>query len=265
MEKRFRVPVTEEEKQLSYYHFFEREMTPPAEGHTEKVLARELKPEEALKIQDKDLLFEDGYLPGEYGWCFFEDGTATIANLTPMPGVTAEMLDWYWAWHGLAPLRYKIWDPEDHYESRSLNREQNLDSSLSYKERYWNTCHDTFEGFVHPGQCEPPVTMKFWNPADAGFSKEKLNDFKGTIICGGGINDGVFMTHFFRPTENGGELRSHFWFGWKFENKIPVKALPDGASVPKEPLMILLRHTIKEFANLAAILPELFEEEKDRF
>ena len=265
MEKRFRVPVTEEEKQLSYYHFFEREMTPPAEGHTEKVLARELKPEEALKIQDKDLLFEDGYLSGEYGWCFFEDGTATIANLTPMPGVTAEMLDWYWAWHGLAPLRYKIWDPEDHYESRSLNREQNLDSSLSYKERYWNTCHDTYEGFIHPGQCEPPVTMKFWNPADAGFSEEKLKDFKGTIICGGGIDDGVFMTHFFRPTENGGELRSHFWFGWKFEDKKPVKALPDGASVPKEPLMILLRHTIKEFANLAAILPELYEEEKDRF
>ena len=265
MNQKFRVPVTEEEKQLSYYHFFEREMTPPAEGHTEKVLARELKPEEALRIQDKDLLFEEGYLPGEYGWCFFDDGTATIANLTPMPGVTADMLDWYWAWHGLHPLRYKIWDPEDHYESRSLNPDQNRDSSLSYKERYWNTCHDTYEGFVHPGQCEPPVTMRFWNPLEAGYDAERLKDFGGTIICGGGIDDGVFMTHFFRPTENGGELRSHFWFGWRFEDKKPVKVLPEGVCVPKEPLMVLLRHTIKEFANLAAILPELFAEEKDRF
>lgn len=260
-----KVPVTEEEKGLSYYKYFLREMTPPPEGYTEQVLGRELSSKEALRIQDKDRLFEAGDLPGEFGWCVFEDGTATIANRTPMPGVTAEMLDWYWAWHGLEPLRYKIWDPEEHYEAKSLNREQNLDQSLSYKERYWNTMQDVVEGFVHPGRPEPPVTMKFWNPKDAGYSEEKLKNFTGTIICGGGIDDGVFMTHFFRETEQGGELRSRFWFGWKFEERKPVKALPEGAVVEKEPLLILLKHTIREFANLAAILPELFEEEKDRF
>ena len=107
--------------------------------------------------------------------------------------------------------------------------------------------------------------MRFWNPEEAGYDKEKLKTFGGTIICGGGIDDGVFMTHFFRPTENGGELRSHFWFGWKFENGEPYKVLPDGVTIEMEPLFVLLRHTIKEFANLAAILPELFAEEKDRF
>lgn len=260
-----RVPVTEEEKQKSYYPFFLREMTPPAEGHAEKVLHTELKPEEALRIQDRNRLFEPGYLTGEYGFCVFEDGTATIANITPMPNVTAEMLDWYWAWHGLEALRYKIWDPEEHYEAKSINREQNLDSTLSYKERYWNTCQDVIEGFVHPGQPEPPVRMKFWNPADAGYDVKQLAAFSGTIICGGGIDDGVFMTHFFRPTAEGGELRSHFWFGWKIVDKVAIKALPDGVTVDKGPLLILLQHTIKEFANLAAILPELFAQEKDRF
>ena len=65
------VPVTEEEKKRSYYKFFLRPMTPPPEGYTEKVLTNKLKPEEALRIKDKDRLFEDGYLPGEYGWCIF--------------------------------------------------------------------------------------------------------------------------------------------------------------------------------------------------
>ncbi len=260
-----RVPVSDEEKKLSYYKYFLREMTPPPEGYTEQVLAKELSCEEALRIWDKDRLFEEGYLPGEFGWCIFEDGTATIANLTPMPKVTAKMLDWYWAWHGLEPLRYKIWDPEEHYEAKSLNRQQNADSSLSYKERYWNTCQDVTEGFIHPGFPEPPVRMMFRNPADVGYDKEKLKSFSGTIICGGGIDDGVFMTHFFRETKGGGELRSRFWFGWKFENGKADRVLPEGTSVPKEPLLILLRHTIKEFANLAAILPELFEEEETRF
>ena len=33
-----------------------------------------------------------------------------------MPGVTSEMLDWWFPWHSVgSDLRYKIWDPEDHY------------------------------------------------------------------------------------------------------------------------------------------------------
>lgn len=258
-----KVPVTDEEKKLSYYKYFLREMTPPPAGAAEAAVSKQLTPAEALHIRDKDRLFDEGYLPGEVGWCLFPDGTATIANLTPMPNVTAEMLDWYFAWHGLEALRYKIWDPEDHYEAKSLDREQNLDSSLSYKERYWNTRQDVVEGFT--GQPAPPVRMMFRNPADVGYSKEKLKNFDGTIICGGGVDDGCFMTHFLRPVPGGSELRSRFWFGWKFVDGQPVKVLPEGSAAEIEPALVLLRHTVKEFANLAAILPDLFAEEKDRF
>ena len=258
-----RVPVTDAEKQLSYYKYFERELAAVPEGIYEKAEQSVLSPEIALHIRDKDQLFQDGYLPGEFGWCKFPDGTATIANLVPMPGVTAEMFDWWFAWHGLEPLRYKIWDPEDHYEAKSLNREQNLDSSLSYKQRYWNTCQDVVEGFF--GKPTPPVRMKFLNPADVGFSKEKLAEFNGTIICGGGIDDGCFMTHFLRPVPGGSELRTRFWFGWKFVDGQPVKMLPNYAEVSLDPLIVLFKHTIKEFTNLASILPEVFADEKDHF
>lgn len=257
-----RVDVTEEEKQRSIYKYFTREMARPSESQLIGAQT-ELKEEDALRIEDKNKLFDPGYLPGEMGWCRFQDGTATIAALTPMPGVTAEMLDWYFAWHGLEPLRYKIWDPEDHYESKSLNPEQNRDASLSYRERYWNTMHDTVEGFT--GHRTPPVRMMFRNPVDVGYDKEKFETFGGTIICGGGIDDGCFMTHFLRPVEGGSELRSRFWFGYKFVDGKPVKMLPGYAEVKLEPLKMLLAHSVKEFTNLASILPELFAEEKDNF
>ena len=48
----------------------------------------------ALKIQDRNRLFEPGYLDTETGYCIMDDGTGFVANLLQMPGVTGEMFDW---------------------------------------------------------------------------------------------------------------------------------------------------------------------------
>ncbi len=96
----------------------------------------------ALKIQDRNRLFEPGYLDTETGYCIMDDGTGFVANLLQMPGVTGEMFDWWFAWHGLGELRYSIWDPEDHYDARSLDkaaRRQRLCVILSGKQLMgWN-------------------------------------------------------------------------------------------------------------------------------
>ena len=39
------------------------------------------------------------------------NGTGYLANKTEMPGVTPEMFEWWFAWHSLEDLRYRIWDP----------------------------------------------------------------------------------------------------------------------------------------------------------
>ena len=44
-----------------------------------------------------------------------------------------------------------------------------------------------------------------------------------------------------------------------------VCTLPVGAKVPVEVARGLFAHNIKEFTNLAAILPEVFAENKDNF
>ena len=66
-------------------------------------------PSLALKIEDRNKLFDEGYLPCEVGYCVMDDGSAYLANRTEMPGVTPEMFEWWFAWHGLEDMR-QIWD-----------------------------------------------------------------------------------------------------------------------------------------------------------
>lgn len=73
------------------------------------------------------------------------------------------------------------------------------------------------------------------------------------------------MTHFVREIEGGIELRSRFWMGWNYENGRDVKKIEDGDRYPDFAVMGLAIHNVKEFTNLAAILPSLYAEEKDNW
>ena len=256
------VPVTEEEKETDLYKkWFLREMTPaPKYRYTEVI--EPVDNTIAFGAEDMNKLFDEGYLPFEKGWCILPNGCGVLANLTPMPGVTPEMFDWWFAWHGVKPLRYKIWDREDHYYCQTRNLDKALDESLSMKERYWDTVHDVKED-CNLG-CED-IIINFRKPTDIGFDEEKWNNFKGTIVCAGNEESPCVMVHFLRPVEGGCELRTRFWMGYSIINGKPVKVLPDGVSFPDIPLKGLLLHNIKEFTNLAAILPELYAEYHDKF
>ena len=255
------VPVTEEEKRGPLYKYFEREM---AQAPAEKYAAAEAPADPALLhgALDMNKLFDPGYLPCETGYGNLPDGCATLANLTDMPGVTPEMFDFWFAWHGLESMRYKIWDRDDHYYCQTKHPEKALDKSLSLKERYWDTVHDIREDV---GMGEQPVMIAFRNPADIGFDPEKLADFDGTIVCSGSENAPVIMVHFVRPTERGSELRTRFWMGYHIKDGKPAKMIPDGMVFPTEMAKSLLLHNIKEFTNLAAILPEVYAEFHEDF
>ena len=256
------VPVTEEEKQSPLYHkYFLRDMVAPDPKRFEEG-DKPLPAEKLLRPQDMNLLFEDGYLPGEFGYGQLEDGTVTLANLTPMPGVTPEMFDWWFIWHALEPLRYKIWDKDEHHSAITRQPEKYHDKSLSFRERLWDTTHDVREAMTPEGEIEK-IVINFRNPADIGFDPEKLKEFKGTIVCSGDEHSPMIMVHFLRPTKDGCELRSRFWMGYCVRDKKPVKAIPDGVKIPPEAIKELFFHNIKEFTNLAAILPEVYAEYKE--
>ena len=257
------VPVTEEEKRSPLYKYYEMEMTPPAPGAYD--VANEPMPEEeALHPLEMNRMFEEGYLPARTGYAQFSDGTAMISNFVKMPGVTAEMFDWWFVWHGLEALRYKIWDRDDHYHVATRHREKSLDESLPLRERLWDTVHDVKESISRSGAIED-IAINFRNPADIGFSPEKLKNFDGTIVCAGNEHSPVIMCHFLRPVPGGAELHTRFWMGWCVKDGGPKRAIPEGAKFPLEMPIELLRHNIKEFTNLAALLPKVYAEFQDKF
>lgn len=271
MENMFRVPVTDEEKQRSIYKYFAQDMAPAPQEKYGKLLAGPISPDKALQFKDRNRLFEPGYLEEEIGWCVMPDGTGYLANLTQMPGVTTEMFDWYFAWHGLEDLRYKLWNHDDHFYARTQNIKKALDPDLTYKEKLWDTTHVILED---TGMGPDHIIINFKYPGDCGFNAELIGtEACSSIVCGRGVGKGqppmatppTFMTHFVREIEGGIELRSRFWMGWTCQNGKDIKALPDGMRFPEMAVMSLAMHNVKEFTNLAAILPSLYAEEKDNW
>lgn len=105
-------------------------------------------------------------------------GGYEVANCTQMPGVTPEMFDWWFAWHGLDPMRYIIWNKDEHYYCKTRNPEIALNEKLTMKERYWHTTHDVKESMLK----DAPVVdliLNFLPPEEMGFDPEKLKSLPG--------------------------------------------------------------------------------------
>ena len=96
-----------------------------------------------------------------------------------------------------------------------------------------------------------------------GFDPEKLKDFDGTIIAMASEDSRTTSCHFVRPVPGGVELRTRFWFGICLRNGKPERF--DDSRLPEELPKSLLLHNIKEFTNLARLLPRIFPEERDNF
>ena len=66
-----KVPVAEKSKERSYYKYYLQDMAPiPAEKH-EFLKNPKGNPEDALKIEDRNKLFDPGYLSDEKGYFMF--------------------------------------------------------------------------------------------------------------------------------------------------------------------------------------------------
>lgn len=253
--------LTDKQKNSPLYKYYELDIAPAPQELVEQVMAMSYSDNtNGLPLEDINKLFDEGYMDNEFGLFGLPDGGAVFSNLTDMPGVTPEMFDWWFAWHGLDSLRYIIWDKDDHYYCQTQNVEQALDTSLSLKERFWNTTHDLKEAVMDGGPAVP-VKLHFVPPTEVGFDPEKLKDFKGAIVCTPGPP--AVMIHFLRPTATGSELRTRFYSGYRATAN-GVERLPDFKPNDFGGRAMLL-HNIKEFRHLAKILPDLYNEYKDNF
>lgn len=175
-----KVPVSEQAKSLRYYKYYE---TMEIAGLTAKQAAYVARckgtQEEALSIHDRNKLLEAGSTyPARTGFYPLKEGGLLVAGNVPMPDCTSEMLYWWWAWHGLEPLRYAIWDPEDHFDV-TLNpegRRRALDPNIPLEEKTWGATRTVQESIGGPPD---EIVIMFQNPKELGYDMSMA----GTAGC----------------------------------------------------------------------------------
>ena len=251
--------LTDKQKNSPLYKYYELPIAPVPEEKFISIMQMDADKSCVVSCDHLNLLFESDDLADEYGIFHCPDGGLMLSNVTDMPNVTPQMFDWWFAWHGLDTMRYIIWDKDDHYYAQTRNPEKALDSSLSMKERYWNTVHDVKEALLD-GDDPIPVVIPFVPPETLGFDPARLAAFEGTIVCTSGP---VIMIHFLQPAETGSKLRTRFYLGYSTSDHGNVRLADYQA--PVELARAMLVHNIKEYTHLGKILPDLYQEFRDDF
>ncbi|MDD4370076.1 MAG: phloretin hydrolase [Anaerostipes sp.] len=258
--------LTSVERALSYSKYFFRDSFPPTDRQA-LALDNPLNESDMLSIEHRNKLLDSTPVVGDTGYGIFKDGTGYVANVTSMPNVTPEMFYWWFAWHPLEDLRYKIWFPEAHFYARTMNREQALDETLSMRHRIWDTTHLICENVVTGAE---DIVLDFLSPDRMGFDESLLDEHTTAMVCanghpkfpGQGLN--CVMAHVLRQGNNGYELRSQFWIGYQIVNRNLCRVIPEDVSIPLEGAKALFSHCCEEFSNLSRFLPSLYEEESPK-
>ena len=298
--------LTPDELKLSYAKYYIRYWdTPLGERPDEKAWVKKnslfqessQKPNNSLlKLSDINNLLDPNYEDQE-GWCFFDDGTASLSIETEMPDFTPEMFSWWFAWHPLRDVRYMTWYPPSHYSIWAENGTEYKDDafrltndSLSITERTYGVVHHVNETMVSSTNGNPAYYnlgtngtnsqlispsgkggLNFCNPTFIGFNADEFHKQSeaGQIAAVAQYpptpDQGAVMCHFLRTDKNGHtKLHTHFWFGCTVDSQTG-KVIVSKTGANSKALLSLAYHGVHEFANLSTILPDIYDlEGKDK-
>ncbi len=259
--------LTADKKKQPYSKYYYKDMAKIPEEDLALFNAGPVDPAKALPIEDCARLLDDGYLPTETGYCVMPDGSGFAATKVFMPGVTTEMIDWWFNWHPLEGLRYAIWCPVAHEGISAKTPDAHLDSSgVPLHERNIGKVHYPIEGFDLAGA--QTIEIAFFSPEKLGITKEQLDASSMStfeIATCTNVKPRMPINIFFhavREVPGGIEYRSRYWLNHTLENDKPVQTkfpLPG-----KKIILSMARcnciHSLTEYNNLASILPSLYEE-----
>ena len=269
---RLKNELTEQEKLKPYAKYFYREPAAPDAALLVK-LEKPINQEQALLPENTNDLLQPGYMEVEAGWCILPNGAGFAANLTQMPGVTVEMINWWFAWHALEDLRYKIWWPAGHYSAAVSpeDRTKILDAKRPLTEKFQGLTHHVVEDV---GAGKEDIFINFLTPEDMGFEMRRFKaPHAGTLVAANGVSSPLgapvgtlkapaIMCHFVREIAGGVELRTRFWMGYHMVDKKPKLLLLPGVIIPEIAPKSLAIHNVLEYTNLASFLPELYAEQR---
>ncbi len=244
--------------------YLDRPLARPADEVLEAIECGPLAPERALARDAVDRLVDPLPVEEETGWCTLPDGVGYVAVRTAMADVTGEMIDWWFDWHPREAIRYRVWHPQAH-RGNSLEP-----PGARGAKSHWGAVHHPVEdvglGVVH-------ARISFLAPSEMGFASDSLDlPDVATIVCGYAGDDRrrvrhTPMFHVFLTEGDGVVLRSRFWLGAAIRPYGPLGSaaapLLNTGGVRRRVLPAALphalaRHCAEEYANLAALLPELY-------
>lgn len=232
--------------------YFRPEMA-PLPGHV--VEALEHGPQAAPVLQgfdDAARLLDPGYQPTENGFGMLTAGAFQVSVRTDMPGVSPQMWDWWFGWHGSDSRRYKLWHPRAHVSAcwaDGLGDGHYVGRTSRVRE--------------YLGSAYTKAAIQFVEPSRLGLAPAEHE----VAVCArlGSADlpvDVGWLVHCVRPIAGGSEMRSRFWMGGRFIGVRHGNLLTDSLVRPVAARLLpdprdLLVHCAQEMNHLAGFLPEL--------
>jgi phloretin hydrolase len=262
-------PLDPEDQSKAYAKYY-RDPVPPDPAHL-AMMDTPCDSSKAICPEQMNELLNPGDLQVEIGWCNLPNGAGFIANRNVYKNVTTEMIDWWFAWHPLESLRYRIWYPPQHagIALSPESRAKILNPRIPIHEKNWGVTHHVTE------DCNcgiENIDITFQSPGDFGFDRTRWKEpYVSTFVGGFGwsspagkpdhvIKAPSLMCHIFRQISGGLEHRTRFWMGYRLFQGKPELVLPPGISVPAMAVQGLAQHNVREFSNLGVLLPEIYAE-----
>ena len=210
------------------------------------------------EFKDKNEILKNEELQKETGYGFLKNGTAVVSMTCPMPGITVDMINWWFWWHPQASERYRAWYPGDHKAVGYARKNREYFNQKSLPEFQPNTQYPT----ETIGGSTMPLQIDFVRPEEFGFDREVMRENNiPLIVCGHvGIRSFVKhteMAHIFKQTDDGLFLISRFWMGQLLWPKILRKII-----INEKLAKGMTEHCHQEYRNLAAMLPDLYNENR---
>lgn len=256
--------LTLEEASMPEAKYYSTDFVPVPDEVMDGLALGSVPEDAALPFSEINRLSQPGYLELENGYSLLEDGTAYVAVRTDFPGASGEMIYWWFWWHAMKDIRYKIWCPGAHYAIGVEDMDQLTDERLSDNQRFLRNPQYPVED-IGPGPMS--LSIRFVPPKTFGFKPATFRkNGVAAVICGVvGFKAGQItlehtnMCHVFRKKGDGLELRSRFWLGKRLNTPNLKKLI-----ITEDLAMDMLLHCSQEFNHLAEFLPDIYNEFADQ-
>lgn len=208
-------------------------------------------------FENKNDILTKETLQTEVGYTKMDDGTYLVSMVCSMPGITVEMIEWWFWWHTQDSLRYQVWYPGDHISIKYHKKDRDFFEQPSVPDFVPNTQCPV----ERIGGMKMPLRIDFVTPEEFGFSRQLMTENNiPKIVCGhvGAFNNLVRhteMAHIFKQTDDGLFMISRFWLGKTMKNPMLQKLI-----ITEKMARGMAEHCCIEYRNLCEILPVLYTE-----